>query len=377
MKQITIFLLFFLPFQNNTHSLPHCNQDLLASYGLTGYSVAQNESHKYCPTIHQNSCSPQDETTSVEIWHSSARLSVQSHYETYLYTLKYLLGFSKELFLLAKDFETNINADCKATAKDFLDMNFNEAATQTVYLEYVKTLEQVGDLRRGFYCVLCDGGSQEQLGEFWAGSSFYKDRMYFSKEFCKGLVKRTIKASYMTVRVLKRYLNNMAKLINCKMGADAPSYHIEKQTEEQVKNCFYFKDRYFFFYCERYCQNFQLTRSSELFDGNLEELQKFVELIKVHRHDAFYSPNENLLLDDVNGYELILEERYAGEKSEVFFKAVGGDMKLDQFKTDIVYYGGINPWDNIRDSDYSLILEGAKRFGLAVFAVLSCLFFDG
>lgn len=35
-------------------------------------------------------------------------------------------------------------------------MNLNPSMTKDIYSSYNKTMESMGDLRRGFYCILCD-----------------------------------------------------------------------------------------------------------------------------------------------------------------------------------------------------------------------------
>ncbi len=41
-----------------------CNQELMMSYGLTGYSFPKIRTHQFCPMVSDNCCTPQDEIMS-------------------------------------------------------------------------------------------------------------------------------------------------------------------------------------------------------------------------------------------------------------------------------------------------------------------------
>ena len=50
---------------------------------------------------------------------------VETYYETYLFSLKYILGYSIEGINLANDFKNSENLKCKEAAQDYLSMNLN------------------------------------------------------------------------------------------------------------------------------------------------------------------------------------------------------------------------------------------------------------
>jgi len=102
-----------------------CNQEMMITYGLDGYTTAQVSKHKYCPAINQNCCTPDDEEASHNLWNNQVRFFVERYYETYLYSVKYILGFSQEIYLLAREFETSDDVKCKNAAVDYISINFN------------------------------------------------------------------------------------------------------------------------------------------------------------------------------------------------------------------------------------------------------------
>lgn len=350
------------PYTTDTNTAVQCNQQMMTSYGLEGYTTAQVQTHKYCPSITQNCCTAADETMSMQLWNNQYKYTIENYYETYLYSIKYILGYSQEVYKLAQEFKDADNATCKSAAMDFIGMNFNVQITQDVYKSFVTSLEKMGDVRRGFFCVLCDARTQEKLKDFWSSSNlFYHDRIYFSKDFCRKLVDQTIRASYFTIFYLKRFADNMGKLVNCKTGnSKVLEYEIPYTTSQQVKNCYYFKNKYFFFFCENYCEKFHLVKANAVLDGDLGELKKFVEHVMENRDAAFMSPSNNILMNGLGFEEDYLKDKYKTVFDDViFFRASTNQVMLDTFKTDVVYYGGMDPWESCESSLYSLVLSSA------------------
>lgn len=65
-----------------------------------------------------------------------------------------------------------------------------------------------------------------------------------------------------------------------------------------------------------------------------------------------------------SNYEFVLDEN-------IFFPAAH-TVQLDQFKTDILYYGGMDPWTSCESSLYEMALAGDNilKLGLALILAL-------
>ena len=341
-----------------------CNREMMISYGLEGVDRPVLKIHQYCPGVNQNCCTDTDEQSTMYYWTNDSKNRIERYYEVYLYSLKYILGFSEEGFLLARDFEKSTKPECKTASADYTSMNLNPKLTLEMYNTYVTSLAQMGNIRRGFYCTLCDARTQSQLRDFWASTNlFYDDRIYLSKDFCRKLVDHTIRASYFTVNYLKRYAENLATLMNCKSGDTLkPIYEIPFWTRQQVKNCFFFKNKYFFFFCENYCERFHFTKASDILDGDLENLKKFVDHIAKYRSEVFYNPANNLLMDGMTFEESYLKDMYPEVMGDTVFFRSGSQQQvsLDKFKTDVVYFGGMDPFIPGENSKYELVLASAS-----------------
>lgn len=341
---------------------------MMTSYGLTGETTASNTPHKYCPRITDNCCTVSDAETSMTIWKTEYQPKIERYYEVYLYSLKYLLGFSTEIKSLAEEFQSSSNSRCKASATALMKMNLSPKITADVYHAFSVSLEKMGEVRRGFYCALCDGGAQKQLSDYLAiVNLFYSDRIYYSKSFCQKLVDSTIRASYFAVNFLKPYAEDAASLINCKSGnSTSLVYDIDFWTRQQVKNCYYYKNKYFFFFCEGYCEKFHLVKPSDILDGDLKQLKKFVSHFMQNRAKVFRNPDLNLLMDGVTYEEDYLKE-YMDQMLgvDVFMKASVSNVQLDKFETDVVYSGGMDPLESLGNNTYPLTLAGVNALALA------------
>lgn len=75
--------------------------------------------------------------------------------------------------------------------------------------------------------------------------------MFYSEDFCKTLVADTISSAYYTSHYVKNFLESFGKMISCKANNSTYiEFEIPKEEIKQVRNCIFFKDKSFFFFCE-------------------------------------------------------------------------------------------------------------------------------
>lgn len=265
-----------------------------------------------------------------------------------------MLGFSGEVTLLAKDYENSADPLCNKAAKDYLQLGISYEMTRFIYSDYLKSVVQLAELRRGFYCALCDGETSRQLGKFWRPASIYaKDRLYLSQDFCISLVENTVQSSYFTVAVLQRYANDLARLVDCatKEKNDI-EFAVDPAAAAQTKNCYFFKDKFFFFYCEEYCELFHLSRADRAMENDIAQFQKFFTFIQKYRMEAFYHPHNNFLTADLANVEVALRENLeAVLRQPVLYQPVEkAAHPLETYASDVVIFGGIDPWESSANS---------------------------
>ena len=361
-----------------------CNQEMMTSYGFQGLSEPSKKMHQFCPSVTNNCCSEDDVELSMKLWNNDSMRKIEAYYETYLYSLKYILGFAYEVDLLAEQFLDSDRSTCKNAAKEYKTLNINREIAKEIFKAFVESLEKMAETRRGFYCVLCDANTQSRLKDYWAITNvFYSDRVYFNQEFCKDLVEHTIRGAYYEIFYLKRYAELSTVLMSCQMGRkniEELEYDVPYWNTQQVKNCYYFKNKYFFFFCENYCERFHLTKANSNFDGNIEQLQKFVKFFTDNRDAAFYSPNDNFLMGGLGWKEDYLEENFkefnSNETNKIFFKSVTSQVQLENFETDILLEGGFNPLESTKGSLYPINLASSVILRLSGMALLLAFWFN-
>ena len=360
-----------------------CNQEMMTSYGFQGLSEPSKKLHQFCPSVTSNCCSEDDVELSMKLWNNDAMRKIEAYYETYLYSLKYVLGFAYEVDLLAEQFLDAEKSSCRNAAKEFKTLNINREVAKEIFKAFVESLEKMAETRRGFYCILCDANTQSRLKDYWAITNlFYQDRVYFNQEFCKELVEHTIRGAYYEIFYLKRYAELTTLLMSCQMNKkslDEVEYEVPYWNTQQVKNCYYFKNKYFFFFCENYCERFHLTKANPNFDGNLEQIQKFVKYIADNRESAFYSPSDNFLMGGLGWKEEYLDENFrefnSNESNKIFFKAATAQVQLDRFETDVLLEGGFNPLESTKGSLYPINLAGVATWTVSLVSLLFAFWF--
>lgn len=346
-----------------------CNVDLLRSYGLMGLESPREASGQYCPLVSTSCCTEKDEETSMKVWKETFMPRLVKHYELYLYSVRFLLGYSNQGSLLAGDFLSSPNSQCYEVAKDFRAAYTNTSVNTKIYKLTVNALEKVAELRRGFYCMACDAKFHKDLSISAAkGGDYYSSRLFYSKSFCYKLTKGTINSAYYSVTFLPTYAESLASILDCKMQTKVRlTFDVDYWSRQHVKNCFYFGKKYFFFYCERYCEMFSMTNSSPIFDGNIAQLRSFVDLVTKYRDEAFYQSKENSLID-VNSYDEKFTEDFFEEalKSNSFIPAILNGPSLNSRRTDILFDGGYDPYLVIEQNEYPIEFNSSTLNAIAV-----------
>lgn len=101
-----------------------------------------------------------------------------------------------------------------------------------------------------------------------------------------------------------------------------------------------------------------MVKPSGLFDGDLYELKKFVDLIKVNKDKVFANPSNNILMYTLTYEDDVLDENFKFLQSITKFFTATNKTDLANFKTDAVYLGGMNPWESCESSLYPMNLAG-------------------
>lgn len=358
---------------NNNNKPIICNRNLMFSYGMEGYDSPTLDQHQYCPLITQNCCKQEDELNSVKIWNTQLKPTIERYYGVYLKSIKYILGFSPEISKLAMSYKDSTEQRCKHASEDYLQLNLSLKITNEVYRSLFTAIERVSEIRKGFFCFICDGHAHSKLHEYWSsGNKAFHNSVYLSKSFCEKLVGQTVSSAFFTTYYLKRLANSLGTLVSCKTeNRTVTQYEIPLYTQNQVKNCYFFKEKYFFFFCENYCEKFHMTNAHPVFDGDVSQLRKFVSLIMAERHLVFAYPNNNVFINSMGDVEDFLQKNLSLVYDDtIFFRPAAQKIMLDNFKSDVVYFGGVDPYESVEDALYQLILDSAIITKVVTFSAM-------
>ena len=354
-----------------------CSYEIMRTYGMRGNPTPSNNPHPHCPNLVHNCCTETDATTSFTYWSSDIKGKIERYYQIFLLGFKYLFGYTPEGYLLARRFSIEGNLQCKQAANDYLAMNLNPKVTQHIYSIVNVNLQKIADIRKGFYCSICDATVQTHFRDFFATTNLQNfAKLYFSKDFCLTLVEDTIEASFYISSYFQRYLNDITTLMSCRNeGIKPPQINLLNFNNEEVKHCFFFRNKFFFFFCQKYCNQFSMVKASPLFDGDVVGMREFVYFFFENRNKAFDYPHNNILTDGVAYEENFLMDYY-GEvlRDTVWFRPnIGQTSFLDQMKTEVTAYSGINPIPATVDSKYPLNILSLARMSVVIVSVIGAI----
>lgn len=148
------------------------------------------------------------------------------------------------------------------------------------------------------------------------------------------------------------------------------TYSVGYMREKRVKNCYYFKEKYFFFFCEGYCEDFSLIKSAGIVEGDLSEIKPFVEFFNNYKEQLFEDPGTNVLMGGMSYEEEYLMENLGNfAKEVVFFPPMSDEVDLKGFEIDVDISSGVNPYFSAEHSQFNIAIAGVEimKFGFLVF----------
>jgi hypothetical protein len=278
----------------------------------------------------------------------------------------------EEVAKTAKESAANTHEDCKAAISDFNLFGLTPAHAKEIYHASVRKVKALAHLRSGFYCSICDAGFHAQQSEFWEFSrDEFRNRLYFSADSCYKLVNSTIEASFYQVSYVKRYLEGMVAVMNCKTnGRERPQVHIDFSWRQKIKNCYFFRSKHFFHYCIDYCRELYLSQKTAMMDGDLENLYPFFRALKEGRSTAFTSSDNNPLADTLSEDEAYLDTEMliAVDQKNFFEPQSVPSLNVGSFQTQFTLLDGANLWTPIVDHLFPIVIKPAFRVaGLVLF----------
>jgi hypothetical protein len=66
-------------------------------------------------------------------WNSWNKIVLETYYETYLMSLKYILGYGAEIKMIAETLVSENNNQCKSEAKKIANMNLSAGPIESIF----------------------------------------------------------------------------------------------------------------------------------------------------------------------------------------------------------------------------------------------------
>jgi hypothetical protein len=390
----------------------------------------------------------------MELWVTNDRTFIEKYYDSYLTTLKYLIGWIEEGQKLAKEFEPsgfkvkepvdgagpNNNGSrvlqgkkgnnkvkstdnllnvidpfsTESTPKVFdsdMDrcnyasrmMKETQSSKSTVKADFSAAksyIMKLVDIRRGFYCTLCDADSQEKISKMWLTAFRHNtnmpDKFIFGSQFCNEFSTNSLKFIKYITGTLRKYLNSLSVLMVCKMNSlnsrgaieelnasnkkltfdNVPVYEVNKENYSKYFRCEKLKNNTSVFACGDLCKLFDFTAPNPFIDGDILQNKMFFNFIKKNKN-LFENPENN-----------VLDEKFAESETQMamiwnqlfnkpnFFSSNDQYGVMDRHNTLVFNGDGANPYVISDENGYLLENSFAGNFFANLMLVLLLLQFN-
>ena len=331
-----------------------------------------------CPNVDYNCCTPDDEELARSLWETQNKHRIEKYYEVLLYSLKYVLGFAVEVERVAKKVKANPNfgsRNCNAYADDYLTLNINTELIKEIFFSIVEGLEDIAGLRKGFYCNICDAQTQQDI-HYHRFNPLVSNSFLMNQDFCRQYVSGTIQAAYFQTFYVKPYLEKATDLMSCVLNQEKNlKYDIGYFQEKTVKNCYYFQQKYFFYFCESYCENFSMIKTTSIIEGDMTQLRPFVMFFHDSKDALFDDPENNVLMGRVTYEdEFITENIGSFSKEVIFFPPMTDAVDMKEFLVDVDLEDGVNPYYSAKGAKFTIYLANVNLWNLVIISVISLTF---
>ncbi len=125
--------------------------------------------------------------------------------------------------------------------------------------------------------------------------------------------------------------------------------------------------------CEPVCQNWHITKPTDTFDFNAKGLNKLVKHFRKYEGTLILSLSDNVFRKDFTRMMHIYDRvKQVGMNVRIFYQAMSHSDNLKDFKSDFVNWGGENPMEIEKDSQFKFSYEGTTliQAWLSIFSIL-------
>ena len=267
---------------------------------------------------------------------------------------------------------------CNVAASVIIEQKTNISMIKADFRSIKSYIMKLLEVRKGFYCTICDADTQENLSKAW---NKYKEndhedqtQIFFGSGFCTEFSNIAIPFFKFVLEILKPYLDSAATLMTCKKNhmieikaqaelnkqnkkltfENRPEYKIEQEEAKLYLNCSLLKNNKSIFSCKEFCEIFDLTSPNSLVDGDLVQTKIFVIYFKRNKNLFNNSENNVLIPNQEETESTLLSDWNSVFMKNVFFTSTDNFGMLDQHNTVVLLGEGTNPFHTTEDNGYAL-----------------------
>lgn len=302
---------------NNT-----CNPGILDTYNLEIVLEPVDTENYICPGIKHNCCTAESQHKIFQHWIQGHERDRLLHvYKTFIATFSLLFDDFKLVEQMANLVLTQKAPDavtnCGEMASSIKEMSASGLKEQVINLAK-KAYRFLYDSRRGFYCALCDADAHQHFNTL-------DGAIHISYGFCSSLIKETM--GWYTFQY--KYFNKIARLYGhfmstCETNGVYDATHILKYSLKffnqediihDIDTCSNnLNDNSALGICHSYCEQFNPTTFSHLFEGQFEDLLGFRIWLNKQVVGKIYASLTGFSKDDLSFSGRLLNEENKREE---------------------------------------------------------------
>lgn len=273
---------------------------------------------------------------------------------------------------------SDYSQQCSAAAHKFKNLKLTIPILKADYHKMLRYINNLVQLRSGFYCSICSAEFQSHLGEDWFGPVTQGSKLEFTlgSKFCRDFSDMAMPFVQYTVTTLKDYLETGVTLMECEKVKQAmvaqPVGEFDIETWEwqmvgqdlaQFKTCHQRQDGESVFTCKGFCELFDMTTPNHLVDGDLEQLRNFVKYFHINKVNFTY-PQNNFIVGSASDSEYLLDNDFklmSQDQALFAVNASDGDpvSALNRPNTVVLMEDGADLFEISKDNDYAFFFESA------------------
>lgn len=264
-----------------------CHQDLLISYGLTGYDSPKDETLKMCNFVRKSCCRPEDQLVMHSNWVTSREAKnleerFRYHKEVYNDLVEVLVKVGKIAKRVQEKQKDRRISNCKILAKRILHFRVEDIREKVI--QAVETMQDFFvQTYAGFYCSLCDAKTHKSI-------KVDALKVNFAPKFCRDITVNTLPVLlYFHVHFLK--LMNLASrfLTTCdhkgifteKSVDENLTFDINITRKDLLEECKEHRnDGNWLEYCFKVCEEFNMVKFAKFFEPNVKEFAGYTVVVR-------------------------------------------------------------------------------------------------